>query len=235
MKKILISLSAGILIIMLSVFSGCGFKRPRVDNKTYNKLELHCFYHNENSKCILPVKHKRLDYSGTYIKFKTASDKETLFGQLKNEDSFVEEHGDNLLFLTDGATCKYPQYVALTYKGINEDSPKYYDYFAVQQLAQFWEVEYSIEFSFPTFYVTESMNYKYFEFSEKVNSVNVDCTFEQLKNYYERLDYAFVSATEDSVTVKGYYDKRVDEKLVYEDMKLLLKYESGTVTASLAE
>lgn len=230
-KNILVLL--GVLSIAFATFmTACS---GRIGNKTYNALKLYCSYKNESVDLTLPVKHKRLDYGGTYIKFKTAFDKETLFGQLKNENSFVEEHGDNLLFLTDGATYKYPQYVALTYKGINEDSPKYYDYYAVQQLAQFWVEEYPIEFSFPTFYVTESMNYKYFEFSEKVNSVTVDCTFNQLKNYYERLDYAFVSATEDSVTVKGYYSNRVDGKTIYEDIKLLLKYESGTVTASLAE
>lgn len=232
MKKIFISLSAGILIIMLSVFSACGFKRPGADNKTYNELKIYCDYKQEIYNFILPVKHKRRDFGGLYIKFKTTSDKETLYGRLKEESTFAEEHKGSLLFLANDENYEYPQYAALTYEGINDKNSKYYDYMFKQQLTDCFFADNNVKFSFPLIYIVDPKD----NYSLSTKAVSVSCTFEQLKNYYERLDYAFVAATEDSITVKGCnYKKGDDDTVTYEDRVLLLKYESGTVTASLAE
>lgn len=235
MKKVLSVIAAGIAAVACAFsMTACGTNNT-VDKKTHKELDLLCYYKDKTVHFYLPVTYKLRHLGGAYAKIKSTSDKDTLYGQLKGESSFVEEHGESLLFLTDAENHEYPQYVSMSYKGVNGDDSKYYDYEVMQQSAEYWNEEEAVYFSFPLVYV-EGLVGAFLAFEDNGYSVNVDCTFEQLKTFYTRLDYAYVSATEDSVNVKGYIKKRTeDHKTVYEDMELLVKYASGVVTVSVAE
>ena len=236
MKKILSVLAAGIAAVACAVsITACARRVGVMDKKTHNELRIDCPYKNQDIRFALPITYKWRHYSGSYAKIKSTSDKDTLYGQLKGESSFVEEHCDSLLLLMGAENYEYPQYVALSYKGVNGDDSKYYDYEAMHQSAEYWGEEEAVYFSFPLAYVT-GLEGAFLAFGDKGYSVNVDCTFEQLKTFYTRLDYAYVSAAEDSVNVKGYMKKlAASHKIVYEDVELLLKYANGTVTASVTE
>lgn len=219
--------------IISAVYMSACTSAGNANNKTYNELKIYCSYKNENVDFVLPIKHKRRDFGGSYAKLKSTSDKQTLYEKLKEESAFIEEHNDSLLFLANGESCNYPQYVAIFYEGVNEDNSKYYNYTVSQQQAGIFSENGNIEFSFPTYYVNQPDNYKFLSFGVDVNSVNVDCTFEQLKTYYTRLEYAFVSATENSITIKG--AAKYTSQSGYSDVLLILEYENGTVAVSLAE
>lgn len=238
MKKIVSVLAAGIAAVACAVSaSACNYNNKHaVDKKTHNELKLYCYYKNTSYAFTLPVKYKWRHNGGAYAKIKSTSDMSALYGKLKCESSFVEEYGKSLLFLADAGNYVYPQYVSMSYKGVNDDDSKYYDYEVMQQSAEYFHNDdYVVYFSFPLVYVSDLAG-AYLAFESDEYSVNVDCTFEQLKTFYTRLDYAFVSATEDSVNVKGYIKKHNEEqKLVYEDVGLTVKYADGAVTVSATE
>lgn len=230
MKKIVSVLAAGIAAVACAVSaSACN------NRENNNELKLYCNYKDTSYTFTLPVKCKIEHSGGSYAKIKSTSDMSTLYGKLKSESGFVEEYGNSLLFLADAENHEYPQYVAMSYKGVNDDDSKYYDYEAMQQSAEYFYGENAVYFSFPLIYVSDLAG-AYLAFESNEYSVNVDCTFEQLKTFYTRLDYAFVSATEDSVNVKGYIKKSNEERnTVYEDVGLTVKYADGAVTVSATE
>lgn len=239
MKKILSVFAAGIATVACAVsMTACTTQYGAMDKKTHNELNLSCYYKDKTVHFNLPVTYKWRHFAGSLAKIKSTSDKDTLYSQLKNNSSFVEEHGESLLFLSNNENNNYPQYVALSYEGINEDNSEYYDYLVNQQLAEFWGEgdDDLIRFSFPMVYAVEHDPKISLVFESDTYALKVDCTFEQLKEYYERLEYVYVSSTENFITVKGYVMKRTaDETNAYKDKELLVKYNGGAVTVSLAE
>lgn len=237
MKKILKAIvGVAVLFFTVSTLSACHNRIPGVDNKTHNQLEIHCDYRNESVKLTLPVKHKRRDYGGSYAKIKTTSGKSALFNKWKEEAAFIEEQGDTILFLVKGENGNHSQYVAATYEDVNADNSKYYDYTVSQQYACFNQGKKQVEFSFPICYLngTEYVN-SFLLFDATDNSQRLNYSFAQLKAYYERLDYAFVSATENCIIINGTAKDFNSTDKSYKDEQIKLEYESGTVTASLAE
>lgn len=226
MKKFLIFLITVLSAVCVCVLSACQFKKTGITNKKLDSMTIGTFYGGERCSITLPISHWQLDQTDNYLKLRTTADKDVLFSQLKDNDSLVKEYGDSLLFICDTLNnsvekCECPQYVALSYIGVYEKDTKYSEYIIEQQIVDFhlYDVGIGTNFVFPKFFTAEKHDLK---FTDENTSVNVNCTFEQFIDFYRGLDYCLVSASGNSLTVKGTGERRI--KLEYSDGKITVSF-----------